>query len=109
MPCQSPKTHITEKQWIEIMLCKSLRMLSVDQIVSIPRIDCYQDTHCWYAEHLERDFTQAWEDNDKKLMDYYSKEIERIGWKIFIEEGFADGRPFLKYIKDFQPEKIFLR
>lgn len=85
MPCYTEPPKISHNEWLEIMLCRSFKMLPVEKIKSIPNVDIYVTAINWYASHLYSDFREAWKAQDHDAMKDYEKELNRIGSEIYWE------------------------
>ena len=81
MPCQV-ESGIDHYEWLQKMLCQAMKLLSVEQIKSFERIDCYQPACEWYFHHLVEDYRR----NSGAEKDAAAKELERLGFIIEEDE-----------------------
>lgn len=86
MPCFVESPSCPEQEWIEYMLCQACRYLTIEQLIEIQGLDCYQGLYDWYKHHITMDFMRNHAENNEEEKNRCIDEAKRIGCKLYIDE-----------------------
>lgn len=97
MPCFTPDPQITFEENLEIMLCKTCKLLTPAQIYEIHGSDDYFGLYQWYLEHLQDDISKNLNNLNRKNV--HIEELRRLGYEVIIDPEDCSDKDELNFIE----------